>query len=390
MTQKAFKYRFYPTPEQETLLRRTLGCTRLVYNRALAARTEAWYERQERVGYAQTSSLLTDWKKQEELDFLNEVSCVPLQQGLRHLQTAFSNFFAGRAQYPNFKKKRNGGSAEFTKSAFKWRDGQLFLAKSLEPLNIRWSRAIPAGAEPSTVTVKLSPSGRWTVSLLVDIAIEPLPESPNVVGIDLGITSLIALSTGEKVANPKGFKAKRAKLRKAQKALSRKQKGSNNRYKARFKVAKVHAEISDARQDFLHKLTTRLVRENQTIAVEDLAVKNMVKNRKLALSISDASWGELVRQLEYKCDWYGRNFVKIDRWFPSSKRCTECGHIVEKLPLNIREWDCPKCGTHHDRDINAAKNILAAGLAVKVCGANVRPDRHKSDGSCYEAERSRK
>jgi putative transposase len=390
MTQKAFKYRFYPTPEQESLLRRTLGCTRLVYNRALAARTEAWYERQERVGYAQTSSLLTDWKKQDELDFLNEVSCVPLQQGLRHLQTAFTNFFAGRAQYPNFKKKRNGGSAEFTKSAFKWRDGKLFLAKSLEPLNIRWSRAIPKGAEPSTVTVKLSPSGRWTVSLLVDIEIEPLPESPNAVGIDLGITSLIALSTGEKVANPKGFKAKRAKLRKAQKALSRKQKGSNNRYKARLKVAKVHAEISDARQDYLHKLTTRLVRENQTIAVEDLAVKNMVKNRKLALSISDASWGELVRQLEYKCDWYGRNFVKIDRWFPSSKRCAECGHIADNLPLNIREWDCPKCGTHHDRDVNAAKNILAAGLAVKVCGANVRPERHKSDGSCYEAERSEK
>ncbi|HTL88132.1 MAG TPA: RNA-guided endonuclease TnpB family protein, partial [Leptolyngbya sp.] len=156
------------------------------------------------------------------------------------------------------------------------------------------------------------------------------------------------------------------------------------------KVAKVHQEISDARKDFLHKLTTRLVRENQTIAVEDLAVKNMVKNRKLALSISDASWGELVRQLEYKCDWYGRTLVKIDRWFPSSKRCGKCGHIIEKLPLNIREWDCPNCGTHHDRDINAAQNILAAGLAVKVCGANVRPDRHQSDGSCVEAERSKK
>lgn len=390
MTQKAFKYRFYPTPEQETLLRRTLGCTRLVYNRALAARTEAWYARLERVSYAQTSSLLTDWKKQDELDFLNDVSCVPLQQGLRHLQTAFTNFFAGRAKYPNFKKKRNGGSAEFTKSAFKWRDGKLFLAKSSEPLDIRWSRAIPEGAEPSTVTLKLSPSGRWSVSLLVDIEIKPLPESPNAVGIDMGITSLIALSTGEKVTNPKGFKAKRAKLKKATKALSHKLPGSNNRYRACLKVAKVHAEISDARNDFLHKLTTRLVRENQTIAVEDLSVKNMVKNQKLALSISDASWGELVRQLEYKCGWYDRTLVKIDRWFPSSKRCGNCGHIVEKLPLNIREWDCPKCGSHHDRDINAAHNILAAGLAVKVCGANVRPDRHKSDGSCYEAERSKK
>ena len=356
------------------MLRRTIGCTRLVYNRALAARTEAWRDRKEGVGYVETSAMLTEWKKTQELQFLNEVSSVPLQQGLRHLQKAFTNFFAGRAKYPNFKQKRNGGGAEFTKSAFKFRDRQVFLAKSSEPLNIHWSRPLPVGAEPSTITVKLSPAGRWTISLLVDIQIEPLPESPNQVGIDLGITSLVALSTGEKVVNLKGFAAKRLKLRRAQKALSRKQKGSNNRHKARIQVAKIHAEISDARTDFLHKLTTRLVRENQTIAVEDLAVKNMVKNRKLAKSISDASWSELIRQLEYKCDWYGRTFVKIDRWFPSSKRCGHCGHIVKKLPLNIRSWNCPQCGIHHDRDVNAAQNILAAGLVVKVCGANVRPD----------------
>lgn len=355
-----------------------MGCARLVYNRALSARTEAWYVKQERVGYDESSKMLTQWKKQDDLQFLNEVSSVPLQQGLRHLQTAFSKFFAGRAKYPNFKKKHNGGSAEFTKSAFKWKDGKVFLAKCSEPLAIVWSRELPKGAKPSTVTVKLSNGGRWTVSLLVDIEIEPLPKSPNKIGIDLGITTLIALSNGEKVANPKTFKAKRAKLRKAQKFLSRKQKGSKNRDKARLKVAKVHAQISDARKDFLHKLTTQLIRENQTIVVEDLAIINMMKNHKLALAISDASWGELVRQLEYKCDWYGRNFVKIDRWFPSSKRCGHCGYIVDKLPLTIREWDCPSCGTHHDRDVNAAKNILAAGLAVSVCGANIRPDRDTS------------
>jgi putative transposase len=390
MTQKAFKYRFYPTPEQESLLRRTMGCTRLVYNRALATRTEAWYNDKKRVSYSDTSAMLTEWKKQVDLQFLNEVSCVPLQQGLRHLQKAFSNFFEGRASYPTFKKKRNGGSAEFTKSAFKYKDGQVYLAKCSLALPIRWSRELPKGASPSTITVKLSPSGRWTVSLLVDVEIETLPKSPNQIGVDLGVTSLVARSDGEKIANPSWFKAKRAKLIRAQKALSRKEKGSNNRHKARLKVAKVHQEISDARKDFLHKLTTRLVRENQTIAVEDLAVKNMVKNRKLALSISDASWGELVRQLEYKCEWYGRILVKIDRWFPSSKRCGNCGHVVEKLPLNIRQWECPNCGKIHDRDINAAQNILAAGLAVTVCGANVRPDRHKSVGSCYEAERSKK
>ncbi|MEH1850251.1 MAG: RNA-guided endonuclease TnpB family protein [Nostoc sp.] len=390
MTQKAFKYRFYPTSEQETLLKMTMGCARLVYNRALAARTEAWYEHSRRVGYSETSTMLTSWKKQEDLQFLNDVSSVPLQQGLRHLQTAFSNFFAGRAKYPNFKKKHHGGNAEFTKAAFKWKDGRVFLAKCSQPLDIRWSRQLTKSAEPSTITVKLSPNGRWTISMLVDAEIERLPESSNQVGVDLGITSLVALSSGEKIANPKGFKAKRVKLRKAQKDLSRKQKGSKNRQKARLVVAKVHAEISDARNDFIHKLTTRLVRENQTIAVEDLAVKNMVTNRKLALSISDASWGELVRQLEYKCDWYGRTFVKIDRWFPSSKRCGHCGHVVDKLPLNIREWDCPKCSTHHDRDVNAAKNILAAGLAVSVCGANIRPDRDISKRQLQKTSNGKK
>lgn len=355
-----------------------MGCTRLVYNTALAARTEAWYRDKTRISYIQTSALLTEWKKADDLSFLNEVSCVPLQQSLRHLQTAFGNFFAGRAKYPTFKKKRNGGSAEFTKSAFKFTDGQVILAKCSEALPIRWSRQIPEGCSPSTVTVKLAPDGKWFVSLLVDVDIEPLPPSEFKVGVDLGITSLLALSTGEKISNPKTFRVKHKRLKKAQKALARKTKGSNNRHKARLKVARIHAEISDARKDFLHKLTTRLVRENQTIAVEDLAVKNMVKNPKLALSITDASWGELVRQLDYKCEWYGRTLIKIDRWFPSSKRCSNCGHIAEKMPLNIRSWDCPSCGCSHDRDVNAAINVLAAGLAVSVCGATVRPEQSKS------------
>jgi putative transposase len=388
--EKAYRYRFYPTAEQEELLRRTMGCVRLVYNRALAARTEAWYERQERVDYVLTSSMLTGWKQEEELDFLNDVSCVPLQQGLRHLQKAFGNFWAGRTKYPNFKKKHHGGSAEFTKSAFRWKDGQLFLAKCSEPLPIVWSRELPSGCEPSTVTVKLSASGQWHVSLLVNANIEQLPKINKAIGLDVGITSLIATSDGDKISNPKHFKQLRRKLKKAQKVLSRKQKGSKNRQKARLKVAKVHGQISDSRKDFLHKLTTQLVRENQTIVVEDLAIKNMVKNHKLALSISDASWGELLRQLAYKCEWYGRELIKIDRWFPSSKRCGSCGHVVDKLPLNIREWECPKCGTNHDRDINASKNILAAGLAVSVCGANIRPDRDSSKRQLRKSSNGKK
>ncbi len=393
--QKAYRYRFYPTTEQESLLRRTMGCARLVYNKALAARTEAWYERQERIDFVKTSSMLTSWKKQEDLDFLNEVSSVPLQQGLRNLQKAFTNFWAGRAKYPNFKKKHSGGSAEFTKAAFRWKDGQVFLAKCTEALPIRWSRDLPEGCEPSTITIKLEASGRWFASLLVDTDIAQLPKSDKQIGLDVGITSLIATSNGDKIANPKHFKQLRKKLKRVQKAMSRKQKGSSNRHKAKAEVAKVHAQITDARLDLLHKLTTQLVRENQTIVVEDLAIKNMVKNHKLALAISDASWGELIRQLAYKCEWYGRELIKIDRWFPSSKRCGNCGHIVGSLPLNIREWECPKCKTTHDRDLNAARNILAAGLAVSVCGANIRPERESSQGQLRKTrkaclERSRK
>ncbi|MFZ1026282.1 MAG: RNA-guided endonuclease TnpB family protein [Limnoraphis robusta] len=379
MVEKALKFRFYPTPEQEDLLRRTLGCVRLVYNKALAARTEAWYKQKERVGYSQTSSMLTKWKKEEELDFLNEVSSVPLQQSLRHLQTAFTNFFAGRTKYPNFKKKRNGGSAEFSKAAFNWKNGQVYIAKCKEPLSIRWSRQLPTGCSPSTITVKLDPSGRWFVSLRIDDSVDhKLKPVDKKVGIDLGITSLFTTSDGVKVYNPKHFDKLYKKLRLAQKSLSRKIKGSLNREKARVKVARISAKIADTRRDYTHKLTTQLIRENQSIVVEDLAVKNMVKNHKLARAISDANWGELVRQLTYKAEWYGRELIKIDRWFPSSKRCSNCGYIAEKMPLNIREWDCPKCNSHHDRDINASINILAAGLAVSVCGATVRAEQNKS------------
>ncbi|NEO33334.1 MAG: IS200/IS605 family element transposase accessory protein TnpB, partial [Symploca sp. SIO3C6] len=203
--------------------------------------------------------------------------------------------------------------------------------------------------------------------------------------------SLISTSDGEKITNPKHFHRLYQKLRRVQKALSRKTKGSKNRYQASIKVAKIHAKIKDARTDFLHKLTTRLVQENGLIAVEELGVRNMVKNRKLARSISDAAWGEFFRQLEYKCQWYGRELVKIDRFFPSSKRCNNCGFVVERLPLNIRSWDCPECGTKGiDRDINAGKNILAAGLAVSVCGANIRPDNNCVKGQLRKTRKGKK
>ncbi|MFB9639655.1 RNA-guided endonuclease InsQ/TnpB family protein [Streptomyces spiralis] len=375
---RAFKYRFYPTDEQAAELSRTFGCVRLVYNKALQERTRAWYGEQRRLSYVESSAALTQWKKTEELAFLAEVSSVPLQQALRHLQTAFANFFARRAKYPRFKsRKRSRASAEYTRSAFKWCDGQLTLAKMAEPLDIRWSRPLPEGAEPSTVTVSRDAAGRWFVSLLCEDTIAPAAATTNAVGLDAGITSLVTLSTGEKIANPKHERRDRARLARAQRELSRKAKGSNNREKARRRVAKVHARITDRRRDFLHKLSTRLVRENQAVVIEDLTVRNLLKNGRLARAISDASWTELRLMLEYKCAWYGRELVVIDRFFPSSKLCGACGTVAAKLSLNVRQWTCD-CGAVHDRDVNAARNILAAGLAASACGDGVRPQRESS------------
>ncbi|MFI9824156.1 RNA-guided endonuclease InsQ/TnpB family protein [Streptomyces sp. NPDC052013] len=376
---RAFKYRFYPTDEQAAELSRTFGCVRLVYNKALEERTRAWYGEQRRVSYVQSSAALTEWKKTEELAFLSEVSSVPLQQALRHLQTAFVNFFAKRAQYPRFKsRKKSRASAEYTRSAFTWRDGRLTLAKLTEPLDIRWSRPLPEGAQPTTVTVSRDAAGRWFVSLLCEDTITPASATTAGVGIDAGITSLVTLSTGEKIANPRHEGRDHARLARAQRELSRKVKGSANREKARRRVAKIHARIADRRRDFLHKLTTRLVRENQTVVIEDLTVRNLLKNGRLARAISDASWTELRSMLEYKCAWYGRELVVVDRWFPSSKLCGACGTIAARLPLHVREWTCDACGAVHDRDVNAARNLLAAGLAASACGDGVRPQREPS------------
>ncbi|MFE9968863.1 RNA-guided endonuclease InsQ/TnpB family protein [Streptomyces sp. NPDC005525] len=379
LVRRAFKYRFHPTNEQAAELSRTFGCVRKVYNLALEARTVAWFQRQERVNYNTTSAMLTQWKKTEELAFLGDVSSVPLQQTLRHLQGAFSNFFEGRAKYPRFKsKKRNRRCAEYTRSAFTYRDGALTLAKMKSPLAIVWSRPLPESAKPSTVTVSQDSAGRWFVSMLCeDASVRPLPALDTAVGIDTGITTLATLSTGEKITNPRHERRDRTRLARAQRTLAKKEKGSRNRDKARIKVAKVHARIADRRRDFLHQLTTRLVRDNQTIVIEDLTVRNMVKNKSLARAISDAAWTDMRSMLEYKCAWYGRNLVAIDRWFPSTRLCSACGTVQDKLPLNVREWTCG-CGARHDRDVNAACNILAAGLAVTACGAGVRPQRESS------------
>jgi putative transposase len=379
---RAFKYRFYPTDAQAAGLSRTFGCVRKVYNMALAARTEAWVTRQERVNYNATSAMLTAWKKTEELAYLNEVSSVPLQQALRHVQTAFTHFFGKRAKYPRFKsRKKSRKSAEYTTSAFRFRDGTLTLAKMTEPLDIVWSRPLPEGAKPSTVTVSQDAAGRWSVSLLCDDpSVQPLPATGQAIGIDVGLDHLLTLSSGEKIANPRHERRDRTRLAKSQRNLARKARGDGaNRRKARLKVAKIHARIADRRRDTLHKITTRLVRENQTIVIEDLTVRNMVKNHRLARAISDAAWREFRSMLEYKAVWYGREVITVDRWFPSSRLCSACNTLQNRMLLNVRTWTCD-CGMTHDRDVNAANNLLAAGLAVTVCGAGARPQRSTPDG----------
>ncbi|HET8907807.1 MAG TPA: RNA-guided endonuclease TnpB family protein, partial [Ktedonobacterales bacterium] len=262
-------------------------------------------------------------------------------------------------------------------SAFRWHAQKrtLTLAKMDSPLHIHWSRPLPNGATPTTITVSRDTAGRYFISLLLEEEITPLPVTTAHVGIDLGLHDVVVLDSGEKVGNPRFFQADEKQLAQAQRRLAKKKLGSKNRDKARRTVARIHARIADRRTDFLHQLSTRIIRENQTICVESLHVKAMVKHPTLAKAIHDVGWGEFVRQLEYKAAWYGRTLVKIDRWYPSSKRCHSCGHIVDALTLAMRQWTCPECGAIHDRDVNAAQNILAVGLTVSASGETVRPTK---------------
>jgi putative transposase len=253
---------------------------------------------------------------------------------LRHLDKAFRNFFEGRAKYPTFKKKHGRQSAEYTTSAFSWDGSALTLARMLEPLPIRWSRPLPQDARPTTITVSRDPAGRYFVSFLVVEDIAPLPCASNTVGVDLGLEDVVTLSTGEKTGNEHFFTQDEKRLARAQRHHAKKQKGGENREKARRLVARIHARIADRRRDFQHKLTTRLIRENQVVCVESLAIENMLKNHCLAKAIADVGWGELLRMLAYKARWYGRTLVAINRWYPSSKRCSACGHELESLSLS--------------------------------------------------------
>lgn len=375
----AYKCRAYPTPEQAANLARTFGCVRKVWNETLAWRHGRWHRDGLNTNVPEANAHLTAMKRLPEYAYLSEVSSVPLQQVLRTQQKAFANFFAQRARYPRYKSRDGRQSAEYTRSAFRWRDGRLHLAKQAGPLDLVWSwPAIdPTTIDPSTVTVSRDPDGRWYVSLACDVP-DPEQAAPTgaVVGVDLGLKDFAVTSDGQRIAHPKTLAKRERNLARYQRRMARKQRGSENRAKAKAKVARAHRKVRASRTDFLHRASTRLVRDHDVIVVEDLNVKGMVRNRSLAKSISDSGWSAFRAMLAYKAEKAGKRLVVIDRWYPSSKTCSTCGHLLAALSLGTRHWTCPGCGTRHDRDENAAKNILSAGLAEALrgdaCGGDVR------------------
>ena len=379
--QLRYNYRLYPSPGQRQALARAFGCARVVFNDALRARQEAFEAGLPYLTDAALSARLTAVKATPERAWLGEVSSAVLQQALADLTAAYRNFFASltgkrkgpKIAPPRYRSRKDRRQAiRFTANArfAVLPSGKLRLPK-IGDVPVRWSRSLPS--EPSSVTVIKDAAGRYFASFVVQAAHVPLAPTGTVVGIDLGLTHFAVLSDGRKVASPRFLRRAEKKLRRAQQALCRKQRGSQNRDKARVKVARAHARVADARRDFHHQLSTALIRDNQAVAVEDLAVNGLARTR-LAKSVHDAGWSAFTAMLEYKARRYGRQFYRIGRFEPTSQVCSACGVKDGPKPLHVREWTCAGCGVTHDRDVNAARNIAkAAGLAACACGAQVRP-----------------
>jgi putative transposase len=379
--QLRYSYRLYPSLGQRTALARAFGCARVVFNDGLRIRQEARAAGLPYLTDGELSARLTAAKSTPERAWLNQVSAVVLQQALADLNAAYRNFFASitgkrrgpKLAPPRFRSRKDHRQAiRFTANArFKITPpGRLRLPK-IGDIPVRWSRPLPA--EPSSVTVIKDAAGRYFASFVVNTERAPLPETEQVIGIDLGLAHFAVLSDGRKIASPRFLRRAEKKLKRAQRDLSRKQKGSRNRDKARVKVARAHARVADARREFHHQISAKLIRENQAVAVEDLGVHALARTR-LAKSVHDAGWSAFVGMLAYKARLYGREFHQIGRFEPTSQVCSACGVKDGPKPLHVRAWQCQGCGAWLDRDVNAAVNVAkAAGLAVTACGAQVRP-----------------
>lgn len=364
---KTYKFRILPTKEQEILLAKHFGCTRFVYNHFLNERKEQYQANKKSNNYYAQAATLTKLKKQEGTEWLKEVNSQTLQFALRSLDTAYVNFFRGNAKFPRFKSRKHKNS--FTVPQFgKLEDGKINIPKFKQPIKAVQHREVKG--EIGKMTITRTPTGKYFVSIFTEETIEELPKPEKAVGIDLGLKDFLITSDNKKFKNNRYTKRYARKLREAQKHLSRKEKGSNGFEKQKLKVAKIHEKIANSRLDTLHRVSYELVRDNQVIAVEDLNVKGMVGNRKLSKHIADASWGNFVNLLQYKCDWYGRELVKVDRFYPSSKTCNVCGWINQDLKLLDRNWTC-KNGHILDRDHNASINILKEGLKIYRQGRSI-------------------
>ena len=370
-----YQFRFYPTESQELALSKVFGCCRYVYNRALEYRSKAWEDAKERISYGDTSALLPIWKREEGTEWLAQVSSVPLQQSLRHLNEAYTKFFNKEAKYPKFKAKRHKQSATYTLSAFKFSrpdpENPNLKVTGLGRLRVRWSRAF--SSNPKTLTIIKKPSGRYYVSLTLEESFPKLEPTGKSVGIDFGIDRLATTSDGQSIDNQRQTEKNQLRLALAQRTLSRRKKGSGRWHRQRIRVARIQEHIGNARKDYLDKVTTDLVRRYDSISIEDLNVKGMIEKSLFAKSVTDASFGIMRKMLEYKSQRYGRELKVIDRYYPSSKRCSQCDYTLASLPLNQRSWVCPECKTIHDRDENAAKTIhKAGGHPVTARGGKVR------------------
>ncbi len=358
---KAYKVRLYPTPQQEQRLLRTIGACRFVWNHFLAERKAAYLERGESMNYHATAKALTLLKRQPELAWLDDIQTHPLQQSLRALEAAYKNFFEKRAAYPRFKSKKDSHQSFKKPVGWSIQGNRIVIERGL---SVRFrGTEIPADNDYKTLTVSLDACGDWYASFTYEVKERPTESTGDPIGIDLGLTHLAVTNTGKKYDNFQPAKLLRKRMKRLQQKLARKQKGSKKRQAAKLAVARCHRKIAHQRLNHLHQTSHRITRARPKLIVcEDLAVKNMQANHSLAGSIADTAWGEFLRQLEYKQTWRGGAFVKIDRFFPSSKTCSACHFVVSSLPLSIRQWTCPKCGETHDRDVNAAKNILEQGL----------------------------